>query len=106
MITSNIKKYVANVDTAAVDGIIKHLGIALRNRDSSLVASTDPEEMKRVRESFMKKKLALMGTDAELDASLHEVVARMKAEHDKSRVTVYYLLAEKFGKLGMFVHKS
>jgi hypothetical protein len=30
----------------------------------------------------------------------------MRAEHDKSRVTVYYLIAEKFGKLGMFVHKA
>jgi len=26
----------------------------------------------------------------------------MKAEHNKSRVTVYYLLAEKFGKLDPF----
>ena len=104
--SENIKKYVTNVDNGAVDGIVKHLGIALRSRDASLVASADAEEMKRVRESFMKKKLALAGTDAELDAALHEVVGRMKAEHDKSRVTVYYLIAEKFGKLGMFVHKA
>ena len=26
----------------------------------------------------------------------------MKADHDKSRVTFYYLLAERYGKLGMF----
>jgi Protein of unknown function (DUF2853) len=104
--TTNIKKYAANVDEAAVAGIVKHLGIALRSRDASLVAASDPEEMARVRDSFLKKKLALPGTDAELDAAVKEVTTLMKAEHDKSRVTVYYLLAEKFGKLALFHPKA
>jgi len=103
---ANIKKYVSSVDTDAVDGIVKHLGIALRGKDSSLVAASDPEEVKRVREGFMKKKLALTESDAELDAALHAVLTQMKAEHNKSRVTVCYLLAEKFGKLGLFTSKS
>ena len=104
--TVNVKKYAPNCDTAAVAGIVKHLGIALRSRDASLVAASDPEELKRVREGFMKKKLALTGTDAELDAALKEVMTRMKGEHDKQRVTVCYLLAEKFGKLAQFHPKS
>jgi hypothetical protein len=104
--SENVKKYVANVNTAAVNGIVKHLGIALRSRDASLVAATDPEELKRVREGFMKKKLALTGSDAELDAALKDVMTRMKGEHDKHRVTVCYLLAEKFGKLDMFAAKG
>jgi hypothetical protein len=87
---------------AAVQGIVKYLSIALQNRDSSLVAGSDPEELKRVRESFMKKKLGLTQTDAELDAALKDVMTTMSGERDKSRVTAYYLLAAKFGKLGLF----
>ena len=101
----NVKKYVASADAGAIDGIVKHLGIALRSKDSSLVAASDPEEVKRVRDGFMKKKLALTQSDAELDAALKEVLTTMKGEREKSRVTVCYLLAEKFGKLGLFAPK-
>ena len=99
----DVKKYALSVDAAAIAGIVKHLGIALRTRDSSLVAASDPEELKRVRNGFMKKKLGLMQDDTELDAAVQDVMKKMDDEHDKHRVTVYYLLAEQFGKLGLFV---
>jgi hypothetical protein len=38
-----------------------------------------------------------------LDAAIASVVGKMSAERNKSRVTVYYLLAEHFGQLGDFV---
>jgi ferritin-like metal-binding protein YciE len=99
---ANVEKYASTVDAAAVQGIVNYLGIALQNRDSSLVAASDPEELKRVRDGFMKKKLGLTQTDDELDAALKDVMTTMTGERNKSRVTVYYLLAEKFGKLGLF----
>jgi len=99
---ANVNKYTSTVDAAVVKGIVKHLGIALHSRDSSLVAASDPEELKRVRDSFMRKKLGLTQTDTELDAALKDVMTTMAGEHNKSRVTAYYLLAEKFGKLGLF----
>lgn len=102
----DIKKYTSSVDEKAVAGIVKHLGIALRGKDSSLVAASDPSEMGRVRDSFLKKKLALTESDAHLDAAVKEVTDKMKAERNKSRVTVYYLLAEKFHKLAMFHAKA
>jgi malonyl CoA-acyl carrier protein transacylase len=95
----DIKKYTAAVDEEAVAGIVTHLGIALRNRDASFVASTDPEELKRVRESWLKKKLGLKESDAALDGAIHSVMEKMKAVRMKERVTVYYLLAEHFRKL-------
>jgi hypothetical protein len=95
----DIKKYASTVNEEAVAGIVRHCGIALRNRDSSLVAGTDPEELKRVRESWLKKKLALTESDADLDKAIHEVMQKMKADRAKGRVTVYYLLAEHFNKL-------
>ena len=102
----DIAKYVTAVDQPAVDGIVKHLGIALRSKDASLVAASDPEELKRVREGFMKKKLALTGSDKELDTALNDIMTKMKGVREKSRVTVCYLLAEKFGKLGTFHPKK
>lgn len=95
----DIKKYTASVNEAGVAAIVKHLGIALHNRDSSLVSSTDPAEMARVRDSWCKKKLGVSESDAEIDAACKAVVAKMKADRTKERVTVYYLLAEHYGKL-------
>ena len=95
----DIKKYTSAVNEEAVAGIVRHCGIALRNRDSSLVAGTDPEELKRVRESWLKKKLALTESDADLDKAIHAVMEKMKGDRAKSRVTVYYILAEHFNKL-------
>ena len=37
--------------------------------------------------------------DAELDAAIKSVCETMKADHDKSRVAFYYLVADKLGKL-------
>ena len=102
----NVKKYAPNADAGAIKGIVKHLGIALRSKDSSLVAASDPKELARVRDGFMKKKLGLTGTDAELDAALKAVMTTMKGQREKSRVTVCYLLAEKFGKLSLFAPKG
>ena len=99
---TDIKKYTSNVNDAAVKGIVKHLGIALKSKDASLVSASDPTELARVRDSWLKKKLALTDSDEKLDASIKTVTEKMKAERNKSRVTVYYLLAEKYGKLGMF----
>ncbi len=95
----DIKKYTSSVDEDAVAKIVKHLGIALRNRDSALVSGSDPSELERVRESWLKKKLGLSG-DGELDAAIASVMDTMKDDRMKGRVTVYYLLAAHFNKLG------
>ena len=99
----NLRTYVDTVDEVAVAGIVKHLGIALRSRDASLVSCSDQTELDRVRNSFLKKKLGLNLGDAELDQAITDVCTRMKAESNKSRVTFYYLLAERFGQLSLFV---
>ena len=98
---ANVAKYTKDVDEKAIAGIVRHCGIALQSRDASLVAGHDPKELDLVRESFLKKKLGLIG-DGELDEAVKLVISRMKADHSKSRVTVYYLLAEHYGKLSTF----
>jgi hypothetical protein len=57
------------------------------------------QDVERVRTNFLKKKLGLTNPDAELDAAIKTVAARMKSDRTRNRVTVYYLLADHFGKL-------
>ena len=96
----NIKKYAKGYNQAAAEKIVGHLGIALRNKDSSLVACSDSGELDRVREKWCRGKLGLAQTQGDLDAAIKAVCEKMGPEGgNKSRVTFYYLLAEHFGKL-------
>jgi len=94
---ADVKKYASNVDEAVVDKIVKYCGIALRNKDSSLVSSSDKKELDRVRDGFAKKKLELEPDAAE--AGIEKVCATLKGVNQKSRVTFYYLLAEATGTM-------
>ncbi|MFN0218499.1 MAG: DUF2853 family protein [Hyphomicrobium sp.] len=95
----NIKHYQPNVNDGAVAGIVKHLGIALKSPDASKVSCSSKEELVRVRESWLKKKLGVVEEDEKLDRAIAEVCATIKGDAKKDRVTFYYLLAEKYGKL-------
>lgn len=102
---ADVKNYTSSVDEEAVAGVVRHCGIALRSRDASMVSCSDPKELARVRDGFCRKKLALPDSDDAVDASLQAICEKMKADRTKSRVTFYYLLAEHYGKLGLF-HKK
>ena len=96
---AEVKRHVPDADAEAVAKIVRHLGIALRNTDASLVACSSKDELTRVRESWLRKKLALEVADEELDAAIEAVCETMKADRNKHRVTFYYLLAARFEKL-------
>jgi hypothetical protein len=95
---ADIRRYDAAADPAVVDKIVKHLGIALRNRDSSLVAAADPDEIERLRKNWVEKKLGVTDVDKgkEIVKSVAEI---MKGDRNKQRVTFYYLTAKAAGKL-------
>ncbi|MDX2289020.1 MAG: DUF2853 family protein [Hyphomicrobiaceae bacterium] len=94
-----IAPYSQPVNAEAVAGIVAFCGIALRSADGSLVACSSADELERVRESFLKRKLALTEDDETLDGAIADVCAQMKDAPRKHRVVFYYLLAERFGKL-------
>lgn len=102
---ADVKIYAPKCDEAAVKGIVNYCGIALRSKDASLVSFSDPEEVARVKNNFLIKKLGLTDEKA-MAAALDKVHAAMKADRTKNRVTVYYLLAEHFKKLDMFIKKT
>lgn len=98
-----VTKYAKNVNTAALDGLAKNYALVLSNNDSQYFAVSDESERTTVRENFLKKKLGLTDSDAALDAAITAVGEVLKEERFKSRLVFYYLLAEKFNKLDMFV---
>jgi phage host-nuclease inhibitor protein Gam len=97
----DVKRFSPTASDKAVAGIVKHLGIALKSNDASTVSCSSKDELATVREKWLKKKLALTEDDATLDKAIAAVCQTMKADTKKSRVTFYYLLAEKYGKLGL-----
>lgn len=98
---ADISKYTDSVDAAAVAGMQKTYRLVLSRSDTALVAWSDPEELETVKRNFLVKKLGLTEADG-LDAGIEAVGAKLKGVNRKSRLTVYYLLAEHFGKLGQF----
>lgn len=95
---AEVKKYAPNADPAKVEALLKYLVIALRNPDSALVASSDPDELKTVHKNWGKNKLGVTD-DAAIDAAIAATVAKMKGNNHKSRAAFYYLVAEALGKL-------
>jgi hypothetical protein len=96
---SDVQRYDAGADADVVQKIVKHLGIALRSQDASMVSCSDKSELDRVTAKWCIKKLG--ETDAAAgDAVVAKVCEAMKGDNRKSRVTFYYLVAREMGKLG------
>lgn len=96
---ADVQRYDAGADADVVAKIVKHLGIALRSRDASLVSCSDPSELDRVVEKWCMKKLG-MTDKAACDEVVGKVCEEMKGDRNKQRVTFYYLVAKHTGKLG------
>ena len=96
----DIKKYVSNPDEAVMASMEKTYALALSNADARQVSFSDPAELKTVRENFVKGKLGVADSDADIDAAIKAVGERVPGH--KQRFTVYYLLADHYGKLGVF----
>ena len=97
-----VRTFAPNADEAVVAKMAATYRLVLSNRDSELVSFSDREERETVRENFLKKKLGLTQSDEELDRAIKEVGVAMGESRRKPRIAVYYLLAEKFGKLDVF----
>lgn len=99
---ADIKKYTSTVDEKAVAGMAKTYALVMSKADTRYVAASDPEEVERVVENFCKKKLGRKEKDADLTAVVKAQCEKMKADRTKSRLTVYYLIAEHFKALATF----
>lgn len=96
----SIQRFSPDADEQTVEHIIKHLGIAMHSADGATVAVSEQSELDRIRDGFCANHLDL--TPDKADLLINEVCETMKHDGAKSRVTFYYLLAEKAGKLDIF----
>ena len=96
----DISKYVSHPNEAAIAAMEKTYALALSNADARQVSFSDPAELKTVRENFVKGKLGVADSDSDIDAAIKAVGERVPGH--KQRLTVYYLLADHYGKLGVF----
>ena len=82
---ADVKKFAKKaVNDAAFAGMSKSYALVMSKADTRYVACSDPAELERVRENFLKKKLGLNGGD--LDASIKAICEHMKADKTKSRL--------------------
>ncbi len=89
---------VKNVDKDLLTSVTKGVGPNIYKADASKVSSADPEEMSRVRNSFLIKKLGLKD-DAKLDKAMDKVVGIMGSSNkSKYRAVFYYLLVKELGQ--------
>ena len=93
----DVQRYDAAADIDVVRKVVNHLGIALTNKDSSLVSASDQTEKDRVRDKWGIGKLGL--DDAGSAALVEQVATEMSGDRNKQRVTFYYLMAKHSGKL-------
>lgn len=82
--------------------VTKGLGPSIYKKDAETVAGSDAKELETVKKNFLIKKLGLSDSP-QLDDAIAEVVEQIgKSERNKYRAVVYYLLAVKFKKEGVY----
>lgn len=85
----------ASVNEDLLKSIAKSLGPSIYLKDASLVSCSDPEELARVKNNFLIKKLGLADGD-NLDAAIKSVCDQYTVRQ-KYRAVFYYLLVENLG---------
>ncbi|MXV37468.1 DUF2853 family protein [Flavobacteriaceae bacterium Ap0902] len=82
--------------------VCKGLGPALYNSDAAYVATSDKEEVDRLKKNFLIKKLGLSESD-DLDGAIDMVTEKMgKSNPRKHRAIFYYLLTKHFKKESIY----
>ncbi|MEN0041700.1 MAG: DUF2853 family protein [Pseudomonadota bacterium] len=77
-------------------------GPSIYNADASTVASSDPEELERIKKNFLMKKLGL-GDGPQLDEAMDSVITTYgKSNRNKYRAVVYYMLTKHFKKESVY----
>ncbi len=96
MYVDDIKNYTNDVDMEVVEELARRLAGTMAKADARYVATSDDEELARVREGFVNKNLGVTD-DAKADEAIAKVAEKMSGDRTKSRLTFYYLLIEELG---------
>jgi hypothetical protein len=89
-------------DMALLTKVAIGLGPAIYNNDSSTVAGTEQSELDTIRNNFLIRKLGLADGPT-LGAGIDKVIEQYgRANRNKYRAVVDYLLARHFGKESVY----
>ncbi len=105
-----IAKYAADMkdklgvspDMDLLTKVVIGCGPSIYNADAETIASSDKEEVERVKTNYLMKKLGLPDSP-ELMAAIQDVLAKYgSGNRNKYRAVVYYMLCVHFGKQGIY----
>ncbi len=89
-------------DMALLTKVTIGCGPAIYNADSSTVAGTDASELETVKNNFLMKKLGMADSPKLMDAINAVIDTYGRAERNKYRAVVYYMLVKHFGKESVY----
>lgn len=89
-------------DLALLTKVVIGCGPSVYNADSATVSGTDAKELETVKNSFLIKKLGL-ADGPELEKAIDAVIDQYgRANRNKYRAVVYYLLTKHFKKESVY----
>ncbi|MFN3606858.1 MAG: DUF2853 family protein, partial [Cypionkella sp.] len=89
-------------DMALLTKVTIGCGPSIYNADAETVAASDPEELARVRQNFLIKKLGLPDGPALTEALNSVIETYGRSERNKYRAVVYYMLTVHFAKQAVY----
>lgn len=85
-------------DMALLTKVIIGCGPAIYDNDAQTVAASDKDELERIKNNFLIKKLGLKDGPSLTDGINAAVETYGKSERNKYRAVFYYLLVKHFGR--------
>ena len=99
----DVSKYTSDVKEDVVGSILAYFGDNVNNRDAMTVACSQQKELSYIKKNFLKGKLGLKESNKTLDRAMNDICDQMgKSNRNKSSLTFYYLLTEKFNKFSVW----
>jgi hypothetical protein len=99
---SALESFGQKVDSDLLRKVTKACGPSIYLADASLVSTSDPDEVGRIKKNFLIGKLGLTEGD-DLDGAVSTVEGIVgKSNKNKYRPVIYYLLTKHFKKESVF----
>ncbi|MFN3766236.1 MAG: DUF2853 family protein [Aliihoeflea sp.] len=95
---ADVRRYDPTAKAEAIERIVKHLGVALKNPQSLHIKALDAKQAAKLREKWCGKKLGCCDRER-ADLAIEMAELAMGADTDRKRVTFYYLVAKQLGRL-------
>ncbi len=87
-----LSKIKVKVDDVLLKAVVKSLGPAVYRDDASKISAADADELERVKQNFMIKRLGLPSSP-KLDVMLNKALDQMgRSTRNKYRAVLYYII--------------